>query len=225
MTRFAHMNRSDHSMHPPLPGVKRDYDTAITAFKTTSKLRPDFEPAYVNVAFAYNAKGQNSQAEAAFRKALTVDPNSTHCYINLGMLLGEMKRLEEAEKAFQQAAKLDPNNPVPAYNLGILLAESHPKTALAWCKKAYTLQPCNGRYAYTYAFYLARQGELERPISILEKQIKDKTATPDAYMFLAQIYQSIGQQSKVKRVFEKALKNLDLSPQDRTMLQQRIQSL
>ena len=215
----AHFNRGNYLMN------RLDYDAAIEAFETTHKLRPDFQPPYVNRAFAHNAKGQNSQAELAFLKALKIDPNSVPVHINLGMLLGEMERIPEAEKAFRRAAQLDPNNPVPAFNLGILLAEKDPPGSLAWCQKAYTLQPNNGRYGYTYAFYLSRQGQFEKPISILEKQINGRHATPDAYMFLAQIYQSLGQHSKAKYVFERALKNLDLSPQDRMMLQRQIQNM
>ena len=215
----AHFNRGNYLMN------RRHYDEAIAAFRTTSKLRADFLPPYVNLAFAHNAKGQNAQAESAFREALKIDPNSAPTYMNLGMLLGEMERPQEAETAFLKAARLDPNNPVPAFNLGILLADKNPTGALAWCKKAYTLEPDNGRYGYTYAFYLNRQGQFERPIAILEKQINDRHATPDAYMFLAQIYQSLGQQSKARLVFEKALRNLDLSAQDRMMLQQQIQRL
>jgi tetratricopeptide (TPR) repeat protein len=215
----AHFNRGNYLMN------RRDYDEAISAFQTTHKLRPDFQPPYVNRAFAHNAKGQNGLAESAFREALEIDPNNAPTYMNLGMLLGEMQRPQEAEAAFLCAAKLDPNNPVPAFNLGILLAEKDPTAALAWSQKAYLLQPDNGRYGYTYAFYLSRQGQFEKPISILEKQINNRNATPDAYMFLAQTYQSLGQQSQAKHVFERALKNLELSPQDRMMLQQQIRNM
>ncbi|MCP4451277.1 MAG: tetratricopeptide repeat protein, partial [Planctomycetes bacterium] len=215
----AHFNRGNYLMN------RRDYDEAITAFQTTHKLRPDFQPPYVNRAFAHNAKGQNNLAESAFREALEIDPNSAPTYMNLGMLLGEMSRPQEAETAFLQAAKLDPNSPQPAFNLGILLAEKDPKAALAWSQKAFALQPDNGRYGYTYAFYLSRQGQFEKPIAILEKQINDRHATPDAYMFLAQTYQSLGQHSKAKHVFERALTNLALSPRDRMSLQQQIQQM
>ena len=55
---------------------RRDFDQALTSYQRSIKLRPDFVPSYVNVAFAHNAKGQNAKAEASFRKALQLDPNN-----------------------------------------------------------------------------------------------------------------------------------------------------
>lgn len=215
----AHFNRGNFEMD------RRDYSKAVAAFGDAIKLRPDFAAAYVNSAFAYNAKQQNPEAEAAFRKALTLDPNSAVIHMNLGMLLGEMGRADEAKAVFLRSHALDPNNAQSAYNLGVIFAETDPEASLAWAKKAYDLRPQDDKFGFTYAFYLARRGRPEEAISILEAQINSKSAGINSYMLLAEIYQAQSRVPQIKGVFERALRNLELSAQDREYLQAQIQRM
>ena len=45
-------------------------------------------PPHVNVAFVYNARGENDKAEASFRRAIALEPNNPVVHLNLGMLSG-----------------------------------------------------------------------------------------------------------------------------------------
>ncbi|MFC1760836.1 tetratricopeptide repeat protein [Planctomycetota bacterium] len=215
----AHFNRGNFYMN------RRNYEAAIEAFGATNQLRPDFMAAYVNRAFAYNAKGQNEQAEKAMRQALDIDPNNGIVHMNLGMLLGELERTDEAKAAFKRSFQLDPNNAQSAYNLGVILASKDPGASTAWCKKAYDLQPEEAKYGYTYAFYLLQQNQVDRAMDVLEEQIKTRVAETDSYMLLADIYRRQNQPQQVRWVWEQALQNLTLSPEDRALLERQIQSL
>jgi len=63
-----------------------------------------------NVAFAYNAMGQNEKGVSSLKKALKLEPDNAATNLNLGMLLGKIGRVTEAEKAFRTAFKSDPNS-------------------------------------------------------------------------------------------------------------------
>jgi Tfp pilus assembly protein PilF len=192
-----------------------DQEKALTSYQTATKLRPDFVPPYVNIAFVHNSMGHNDKAEAAFRKAIVLDPNNVAVHLNLGMLLGEMKRPKEAETAFRAALTADPNSAVAAYNLGVLLASNQPSESLRWCRNAYLLRPDEGRYGYTYAFYLFQGGAVEQAMTVLADMIRRNVPYGDAYTLLATIHLQRGEPDKAVDVYSSASHNMKLSQQER----------
>jgi tetratricopeptide (TPR) repeat protein len=159
--------------------------------------------------------GHNDKAEASFRKAIALDPNNAVSHLNLGMLLGEMNRLKDAEKAFRSVLTTDPNSAVAAYNLGVLLASDQPSESLQWCRKAYLLEPDEGRYGYTYAFYLFQNGEVEEAITVLADMVNRNVPYADAYVLLATIYIQTEEPDKAIDVYSSAYRNMKLTQQER----------
>jgi len=193
----------------------QDRQKALTSYQTAIKLRPDFVPPYVNIAFIRNSMGHNDKAEASFRKAVALDPNNAAIHLNLGMLLGEMKRTRDAEKAFRAALAVDPNLAIAAYNLGVLLASDQPSESLQWCRRAYLLRPNEGRYGYTYAFYLFQKGSVEQAITVLGDMIRRNVPYGDAYTLLATIYLQRGERDKAADIYSSAYRNARLTHQER----------
>jgi len=194
---------------------RNDQPKALTSYQTAIKLRPDFVPPYVNIAFIHNSMGQNDKAEASFRKAIALDPNDAALHLNLGMLLGEMNRPKDAEKTFRAALTADPNSAVAAYNLGVLLASDQPSESLQWCRKAYLLRPDEGRYGYTYAFYLFQENAVEQAITVLTDMIGRNVPYGDAYALLATIHLNRGETDKAADVYSSAYRNMKLTQQER----------
>lgn len=194
---------------------RHDEEKALATYETTIKLRPDFVPPYVNIAFVYNSMGHNDKAEASFRKAIALDPNNAAVHLNLGMLLGEMKQPKDAEKSFRAALTADPNLAVAAYNLGVLLASDQPSESLQWCRRAYLLRPDEGRYGYTYAFYLFQKSAVEQAISVLVDMISRNVPYGDTYTLLATIHIQRGQPDKAFEVYSSAYRNTKLTQQER----------
>lgn len=186
---------------------RMDQEKALESYRMAIKLRPDFVPPYVNVAFVYNAKGKNTEAERSFQKAIALDPNNAAIRLNLGMLLGEMQRPGEAAQAFRGTLKVDPNSAAAAYNLGVLLADSRPQESLDLCRKAFELRPEDGKYGYTYAFFLNRQGQTDAAVAALEDMVGRKVPYRDAYALLATIYLQRGEKKKAADVYRKAQMN------------------
>ena len=192
-----------------------DQPKALASYQTAIKLRPDFVPPYVNIAFVHNSMGYNDKAEASFLKAIALDPNNATLHLNLGMLLGEMKRSKDAEKAFRDALTADPNSAVAAYNLGVLLVSDQPSESLRWCRNAYLLRPDEGRYGYTYAFYLLQEGAVEQAITVLADMISRNVPYGEAYTLLAAIYLRRGEPDKAVDVYSSAYRNTKLTQQER----------
>ncbi|MGE5294198.1 MAG: tetratricopeptide repeat protein [Solirubrobacterales bacterium] len=194
---------------------RSDSRQALASYLNAIRLRPDFIPAYVNVAFAYNAAGENEKAEASFRKAIALDPNNTTVCLNLGMLLGEMNRPAEAEEVFRRVLQIDPNSAAAAYNLGVMLASDKPFESLRWCEKAYRLRPEDGKYGYTYAFFLRQRRETEEAVRVLKDMVLRGVPYSDAYVLLGTIYVEREESDAAAGVFRSASDNGSLTPEER----------
>ena len=194
---------------------RHDQEKALTSYQTAIKLRPDFVPPYVNIAFVHNSMGHNDKAEASIRKAIALDPNNAALHLNLGMLLGEMERPKDAEKAFRTALTADPNLAAAAYNLGILLASNQSSESLQWCRKAYQLRPEEGKYGYTYAFYLNQRRETDEAVKVLKEMVRRNAPYGDAYALLGAIYLERGQWEEAAAVYRSASGNQKLTRPER----------
>jgi tetratricopeptide (TPR) repeat protein len=192
-----------------------DQDQALASFQTAIKLRPDFVPPHVNVAFVYNAKGENDKAEASFRRAIALDPNNPVVPLNLGMLLAEMKRPADAEQAFRRCLALDPNSAVAAYNLAVLLAPDRPYESLRWCQRACQLQPQEGKYGYTYAYFLHQRRETDEAVKVLQDLVRRHVPYADAYTLLGEIHLQRGQWNEAAGVYRSAWANGALTQEER----------
>ena len=192
-----------------------DQEQALASFQNAIKLRPDFVPPHVNVAFVYNAQGENDKAEASFRRAIALEPNNPVVHLNLGMLLGEMKRPAEAEQAFRKCLALDPNSAVAAYNLAVMLAPDRPYESLRWCQRAYQLQPEEGKYGYTYAFYLYQRRETEEAMKVLKDMVRRNVPYADAYALLGSIHLERGELDEAAGVYRSAWANGRLTQSER----------
>jgi len=194
---------------------RREYEAAIEAFKTASRLEPrDISP-LVNLSLAYNLTGQNPKAEASLRQALRLDPTNAAIHLNLGMLLAEVQRPAEAEAAFRAAFNYDAQCAPAAFNLGVLLAEERPGEALAWCRRAAALRPRESKYVYTLAFYQERQGNTAEAARTLERLLEQAPAAPEAYALLGRIYEQQNRPDQALSVYRRAAQSRSLSEQER----------
>ncbi len=202
-----------------------DQDQALASFRNAIKLRPDFVPPYVNVAFVYNAKGENDKAEASFRKAIALDPNNPVVHLNLGMLLGEMKHPAEAEQAFRKCLALDPTAAVAAYNLAVMLVPDRPYESLRWCERAYKLHPEEGKYGYTYAFFLHQRRETDEAVRVLKDMVRRSVPHAEAYALLGEIHLQRGQVDEAAGVYRSAWANGSLTQDERAAFRTMLRRL
>jgi Tfp pilus assembly protein PilF len=77
------------------------------------------------------------------------------------------------------------------------------------------LRPDEGRYGYTYAFYLFQGGAVEQAMTVLADMIRRNVPYGDAYTLLATIHLQRGELDKAVDVYSSASHNMELSQQER----------
>jgi len=202
-----------------------DFRKALACFDDATRLEPRAIGPIVNASIAYSNLGQNDKAEASLRRALKVEPNNPAALFNLGLLLAEGGRVDEAETTLRAAIKADPKMAAAAYNLGVLCGNTKPDEAVAWCRRAYDLEPASAKYAYTLAFFLRNHGNVDQAIETLRGFIaREKSAQSawDVLTLLGDLYESQGKKAEAAAVYRRALAVPGLPPEIRVQLEAKL---
>jgi len=83
-------------------------DESIEEFRTAIRLNPSDERARISLADAFNAAGQDGDAEGVLREATESFPGAGQAHYNLGRLYRLLARNLDAVRAFERAAALNP---------------------------------------------------------------------------------------------------------------------
>jgi len=205
---------------------QRDYGKAASFYETAIRLQPQVLLPHVNISFAYNALGLNDKAEQSLRRACEIEPESLEANLNLGLLLGEMGRFEEAVTHLLKAEELDLDSAVAAYNLGVIQAQlERMDPAIDYLRRAYRLQPENPQYSYSLAFYLQQSGNTSGSVDILLQIVRQETLHVDAILLLGDIYLEQKKIKEARALYQRALSNDRLSPEEVGLLESRITAL
>lgn len=133
-----------------------DEDTrAVQAFQQAIKLDPDLAEAHFRLGLAYDATGQEKEAEEQYRKAVesykkyfTQEENSKDAegHYNFGQTYAGLHMYEEAVREYRQAARLKPDDADIHYDLGLALMRlaQYDEAASAF-SKSLELDPANYR--------------------------------------------------------------------------------
>jgi serine/threonine-protein kinase len=141
-----HAPYGHHAWIPMCLGVallgQSRYGEAQAALEESLRLRPDWPPALVNLAYALALQEKYGPAEAACRKAIALDPGLPEAYTNLGGVLVEQGKYEEAEAASRKAIALRPDTPNAWNGVGsALYGQGKPKEAETAFRKAIEVDP------------------------------------------------------------------------------------
>jgi tetratricopeptide (TPR) repeat protein len=151
---------------------ERRYADAISRFKQSVKLDPNFAKGYDNLGLSLEANGELEGAMAAYEKAAQLNRQSSSPSpwppVNFGALLLRTGREKEAEAPLLEALKYDSNNVEAHYRLGL-----------------------------TYD----KQGRAEQAIAELRKASELDPAFADPFYALGRIYRSLGDQPHAEQAF------------------------
>jgi tetratricopeptide (TPR) repeat protein len=135
---------------------RNDEDTqALEAFQQAAKLDPELAEAHFRVGLAYDALGQQQEAETAYKKAvetykkyLSVAENEkdAEAHYNLGQTYAGLHLHTEAVREYRQATKFKPDDAAIYYDLGLALMRlAQYDEAAAAFSKSLELDPQNYR--------------------------------------------------------------------------------
>jgi predicted Zn-dependent protease len=110
----------------------------------------------------------------------------------MALLRADQGDMPQAEKHLRATLKADPQMAEAACNLCVLLSKNRFEEAVQWCRKAYELDPSDGKYAYTLAFFERKGGKTEEAIRILREALGREASNTEAVLLLAEIYEEQG---------------------------------
>jgi tetratricopeptide (TPR) repeat protein len=110
--RLATTYPRDERAHFLLGGAyfgQQEYGKAVSEYKKSVELAPDYAPAYNLLGYAHRAEGQYQEAEQAFKKYIQLIPNDPNPYDSYAELLMKMGRFDESIAMYRKALQTDPN--------------------------------------------------------------------------------------------------------------------
>ncbi len=152
---------------------------AITQFEAAIRIDKLFYPAKVNLALAYNQRGQNEQAEKLLREVVTEQPELFEVAYSFGLLLVEMQKYPDAVKYLERASKGLPERARIHYNLGLLYQHLQNATqAEIELRAALTLEPAALDFQYGLADHYIKRGLFEKARPIAEAMASTHPENP-----------------------------------------------
>src|SRR5687768_1242079 len=103
---------------------------ALEAFQQALKLDPELAEAHFRLGLAYDALGQEQEAETAYKKAVETykkylseasNEEDAEAHYNLGQTYAGLHLYTEAVKEYRQATRLKPDDAAIHYDLGLAL--------------------------------------------------------------------------------------------------------
>ncbi len=198
---------------------------ALVAYDTAVRLDPRRILPYLNASIAAARLADMVRAEELLQKALEIEPNSPAVNFHMALLRADQGDMPQAEKHLRATLRADPQMAEAACNLCVLLAKDRLEEAVQWCRKAHELDPGDGKYAYTLAFFERKGGKTDEAIRILRDAIGREATNTEAILLLAEIYEEQSLKTEAKALVVGALSNIALSSRDRYRLFLKLQEL
>ncbi len=160
--------------------AEREYRRAL-------KLDDQLFMARANLATLLAGQGKLEEAETLLREAQRQAPQQPAIALNLGLLLAERGNPVEAEQMLHAALAADPTLAPAAFNLAVLVGERSPAEAMELARRAVSLRPEDPRYAWTFAYYQSRAGDLAGAAATLERLLAAHPGMDNARALQAEV--------------------------------------
>lgn len=140
--------------------------------------------------------GDTNAAEARLKEWVTVHPKDSVAGKMLSDLYLRTGKADQAMQLLRAMVAADPNNVSALNNLAWYSRESNPAAALEYAEKAYALAPDVAAVLDTYAELLARAGQKEKALRVIDRAVEVAAGNPAYRLRRAEINQLIGNRSQ-----------------------------
>jgi predicted O-linked N-acetylglucosamine transferase (SPINDLY family) len=159
-----------------------EFEKAERGFRRIVEIKPDFAPAYNNIAFALEEQGKLDQALVAYKQAIDIKPDFVEAYYNMGVTLHKQNTLHRAIETYKRVLELEPSHTKAYSNLGIALHhQGNLDDAIVAYKRALTQKPDYAPAWNNMGNALKDQGKLDDAIAAYESALALKPDYADAY--------------------------------------------
>lgn len=192
---------------------ERQYDSAISDFETTIRLKPDWADPYVALCDAYSSKRMYNQALALCAKAIQIQPDNWLFHLDRARVYFQMHRWDDAAAEYSSFVAERPKDA----NLHLGRADVYSRMgqfdkALADIDAANQLLP---RYALPYVtrgLVYFEQGDYSKSVDSYESAIDLEPKNAADYLARGQVQWAMGRFDKASDSFEDSLEYSELQP-------------
>jgi Tfp pilus assembly protein PilF len=151
-------------------------EAAIAEFQKARDLDPQYLPARLNLAYAYERAGIIDEAISEYQTAIELQPENFFAHNNLGVLYDKRGRYDQAIAAFHRALQSEPGNSMALRNLETAkknkaIVEERDAQIQQAKREAETKQN-DPRAAYKVARLYAAYGKKDQALEWLSKALK-----------------------------------------------------
>ena len=198
-------------------------DKALSAFKRTTELNPNFADGYNNLAASLHNQGMLKESIVAYHKAISLRPNYAEAYSNLGVLLQGNGKIKEAIESYKKAISINPDYAEAHNNIGNAFRDQAKLTdAISAYKKAISIKP---DYAEAYChmgIVLNDQGKLKESIEAYKKATDYKPTYIEAWTNGAEALEKWNNLDQLEDWLTQAFKPFEVIPSDILYLQSKL---
>lgn len=156
-------------------------EEAISHFRTSIQLNPEFEASRINLGNALSNTGRLEEAIPSYERGVAINPKFATGYYNYGCAFVRHGRLEEAIVQFQKALEIFPGHKLARNNLASALLDlGRPAEAVPHCQKIVDDSPDNPKSRTTLGNALAQSGQAEQAVVQYQKVLEIDPTYPDA---------------------------------------------
>jgi tetratricopeptide (TPR) repeat protein len=193
---------------------KGQIDEAITEYRRSLEIYPNYAQARTNLGNALFKKGHLDEAIAQYQKSLQINPNLAVAHANLGNALFQKRQPDPAIEQYQLAVKADPNYAQAHGNLGVaLFLKGELDEAIAQYQKALDINPNYAEVRTNLGNALLQKGQLDEAIKQYQTAVKSSPNYALAHANLGVALLQRGELNHAITEFQEALRlNPSLSP-------------
>ncbi|HIQ25440.1 MAG TPA: tetratricopeptide repeat protein [Persephonella sp.] len=189
----------------------KQYNKAIKELKQAIKLNPNDYQLYTALSQVYELKGNYQKVIQVLQEALKKFPNNPVLHYYLAIAYDNLNNWEKTEYHLKKALELRPNFPDVLNYLGYsyIIRNINIDKGIELVKKALHFQPDHPAYLDSLAWGLFKKGKVEKALEYMIKVYKKMPDDPVINYHYGRILEALGEKSKAKSVYEKALKLLE----------------
>lgn len=185
---------------------------AIPELQIAARIRPDFVPTHLALAYAYWEQKNFPAAEDELKQIVAAHPNYALAYYRLGWLYRDMHKPELARAAFDKLLQLDPNAADGHVGLGALLADDKKcEAALQQYQTAAQIDPQADNVWYNMGLCYSELHRYDEAIAALQRQVQLSGEQSNVEAALAKAYRAKGMTAEAEIAEKKVSK---LKPED-----------
>jgi tetratricopeptide (TPR) repeat protein len=187
--------------------MKKSYDRAITAYRTATRLKPDFAEAHYNLGNGLWMKKSYDRAITAYRTATRLKPDFAEAHYNLGAALWAKGLVDLAIDAYRKAVHYQPDHARAHNNLGVALKKNGlVSQAMLSYQKAIRFKPDYAEAHDNLGVVLQAKGLVDPAIDAYRKAIQIKPDYAPAHIHLANALHAKGLLDETITAWEKAIR-------------------